>query len=1239
MNTTSFTGNADTTNGWSTVENATTVDNNVVFAGSDFIVGSGKRLRLNLVDADVSFGGRSLTLANGGELQLKKGADGGNRNITFSALSIDSLGTITMGQDKSQFTLKGAISLAADSTFRMAFGTASSSGDYRPLAIDSTLTGDATTAIDIIGSGDAANTSGLTLNNVGGFYGTITSTADSPTFTLAINGAFGGTITALPASTTAVKIDFDGLPSATGLRVASTTIPAALKTKLVLHSPTADFFEPGLKIMTFPEGTAVEASEFSVSFARSAGGATKPLYLESVSNADGTVSLAVKAGRTFYKIGSDASGTSSFTTNVSATVGWATAPDATATTPFSSVEMLASDFVIPAGRMLRTPETTATAWTFGGKSLCLEGEGSGMLIKSANNAIITVDNLVVAGGEIGNGVGNNTYTVAGKITIEANSTLGFGASEDNATRTIVLTAPVHGDDTTAIVISDSGRMGTGNFHFGDLGNFFGSLRDIASNMSGGGTKIYIDGAFSGSVGALTSKASLFANYDVLPAEKGLVVSTNEISASHKTKLTLYSATTDFMQDRLPLVTFPAGTDVDPTAFTVKHATSATGTATAFPHLTVVTNADDTVTLVVDATVPMYAKMVKGEGDAYAWHFYGCDWGDVTATCGLSVPDASITVYVTDTAEVAPILANPGTPAGYRIETLAVSADADLAALSPLTVSSGFMIDLNGHALTVPGSVLNALKTSTKNLVNNGTFEANTISDGTYNTSVAITGWTKSNSSKIGLMRKNTANLYAQRNDATTWCYISNGYNITQTITVPEETTCLISLKVANRNVYNSSTKKITYYASNGKLEIDGTSVLTWSGGSSGTRTLTGGKNNLTAGNHTLKISCTSNSGFGIDNVTLNYQPSTATIKSSVAGGELHVYVPANAVVTNSAVNISGHVKFVKEGAGTFVSCRRGLYYDGGNEIVEGKLTTAEGSGSNRDWSATYRVFGQINKAMTVRKNGTLDIAGNYEYGNYNIVLDGGLIRSGKLIDTGPINQATNTSWAGIGRLSLTTNSTFYLRSDTLFSGWDDVPIKLNGHELLFNMAVDSKSVWLTKDMTNGTIRLSPANSGKRRFAIFKRNVDARTVDVIDEAGCISPFTTFSVRSYTATAPSGNEFWSGTGRMYVYGTFTPTTDYFYGCTMMDGSTIDLSGRSGTWSTTGAYNCGRRTVDFADGATINVKVGERNGRKKLVSWTSTPSNLAGLTFKCVDMNVTLKKEDDGLYLPIGFVFLVR
>ena len=944
---------------------------------------------------------------------------------------------------------------------------------------------------------------------------------------------------------------------------------------------------------------------------------------------------------TYYKIGSDALGMSSFTANVSDSVGWATEPDATQTTPFSEAEMADSDFVVPAGLLLRTPTTAASAWTFGGRSLRIEN-GAALLVKASDNAVIIVQDLIVAGGGIDNGEGNNTYTIAGKITIETGSTLNLDASENDYTRTIVLAAPVHGDETTAIEIDDANCTGTAIFHFNDLENFSGELRDLATDDYGG-AKIYIDGAFGGSVGALSPKMSLVANYDGLPAGKGLVSSSTTISDALKTKLTLYFPTMGFSQPLLPLITFPAGTAVDPAAFTVKHATSADGAATAFAALAVVANEDDTVTLAADMTRPVFAKMARDADDAYAWRFYNVLWGDVTATCGLSAPDAAITVYVTDTAQIAPILANPGTPAGYRIESLAVSADANLAALSPLTFADGFVLDLNGHALTMPGSLINDTTASPKDLVTNGDFEAKSLSNGAYSTSSAPNGWSKSGT--VALIRNNKSYAYNQssteagdKQNDTVMCYIALDGYITQTITVSEQVLCTLSLKKANKNYYNKGKK---YNSSNGSVQIDDSPKTTLYSESYNQKSISA-VFELEAGSHTLKIACTSGVGFSVDDVKIVCTPSTGRITSSATGGELHVDVPPDVVATNAAVNIDGHVKFVKEGAGTFVSERAELFYDGGNEIVEGKLMTAEGTGSNRDWSAVYRTLGELGNTTTVRKEGTLDIAGNYEYGNYPIVLDGGMLRSGRVMDNGAVNQTTNTAWEGIGQLSLTTNSTFYLRSDTRFSGWDSVPINLNGHELLFDMPIDSKRLYMAKDMTNGTIRLTPPDKGKRSFVIYNRAVDARTVDVIDEAGCISPVTAFSVRSYTSTATSGNDWWKGTANMCVYGTFTPATDYFYGCTMMDGSTIDLSEKSGSWYSTSAAACGRQTVDFADNATIYVKLGNRkdfSSATPIISWDSRPANIDGLTFKRLEKDSIMIKLDNGVYIQSGTHVLIR
>jgi len=67
-----------------------------------------------------------------------------------------------------------------------------------------------------------------------------------------------------------------------------------------------------------------------------------------------------------------------------------------------------------------------------------------------------------------------------------------------------------------------------------------------------------------------------------------------------------------------------------------------------------------------------------------------------------------------------------------------------------------------------------------------------------------------------------------------------------------------------------------------------------------------------------------------------------------------------------------------------------------------------------------------------------------------------------------------------------------------------------------------------------------------------------------------------------------------------------------------------------------------VDFADNATIYVKLGDRRGfssRTPVISWTTPPSNLDGLTFKRAEGNVKMIKKDDGVYIQRSFFIMVK
>lgn len=189
------------------------------------------------------------------------------------------------------------------------------SPNNRTLIIASEFVGDDTAELAIISSVESGSAGQvLELQNAAGFSGTITgskSKADATgTFALKLTGGFSGTITSLPSDTTQVLVNYDGLPSGKGLRVATTTIPDPLKTTLVLYTDTKDTLSAGDIVMTFPAGTTVDPAEFTVAFAYGVSGAAAPLPLETAENGDGTVSLVVKndSGSTYVWTGAAGDG-------------------------------------------------------------------------------------------------------------------------------------------------------------------------------------------------------------------------------------------------------------------------------------------------------------------------------------------------------------------------------------------------------------------------------------------------------------------------------------------------------------------------------------------------------------------------------------------------------------------------------------------------------------------------------------------------------------------------------------------------------------------------------------------------------------------------------------------------------------------------------------------------------------------------------------------------------------------
>ena len=332
----------------------------------------------------------------------------------------------------------------------------------------------------------------------------------------------------------------------------------------------------------------------------------------------------------------------------------------------------------------------------------------------------------------------------------------------------------------------------------------------------------------------------------------------------------------------------------------------------------------------------------------------------------------------------------GVPAADAAITLAADvpengwADADFAKMSGL-------IDLAGHVLTVPGAFFNVTPPAEKNVIVNGNFEADQVAYG-KSADIKPQGWTGNANVRVQRHAGNTYNNGKTDNG----CYIWKPGYIEQTFTLLEDALLTLTYQRINKN-----TKSGSYTKSSGNCQIDGKTVDSSSENGYGVKTRTV-RVALAAGSHTLRFTGTSTTGSTFDNIKMTYQPSARTVTDSVGGGELHVDVPAGETVSNAAVNMTGRLRFVKEGAGTFVSQRTALNYDGGTEVVAGTLSTSAGAATG---SIALRTFGALESDITVRADGTLkNLAASYDFPNYNVILDGGTLAAGAAVTLLPAHE-------------------------------------------------------------------------------------------------------------------------------------------------------------------------------------------------------------------------------------------
>ena len=358
---------------------------------------------------------------------------------------------------------------------------------------------------------------------------------------------------------------------------------------------------------------------------------------------------------------------------------------------------------------------------------------------------------------------------------------------------------------------------------------------------------------------------------------------------------------------------------------------------------------------------------------------------------------------------------------------------------------------------------------------------------------------------------------------------------------------------------------------------------------------------------------------------------TDSTTDSSKPGELHIAVPAGATFTNNRVTLSGNLKLVKEGAGTFTPQVYRLAYTGGNVVAEGTLRLY--NDSTKD-NATY-AFGQNNypnplgaygTVLTVEEGCEFDINGVYDTNLQHFRLNGGAIVNSR--------GQGQSLWGGFGTVTLAADSTVTVGNNIVWTG----PIDFGGNTLACSIA-SGKTFYFRGTATDGTLRTTGAGTLQ-----VETEAGSQTMD-LDAATALNVAAVLTVRDYTARYEGTSN--AGTAAMNVYGTFTPVTDNFYGCTLQNGATLDITSKTGVWSTTGAFTSGLNAVTFAADSVVNVAIAadrelafDENGLAKVVSWETEPpeSTKFKLAGPALRNSRPLLRRSGGLYLMRSTMMII-
>ena len=367
---------------------------------------------------------------------------------------------------------------------------------------------------------------------------------------------------------------------------------------------------------------------------------------------------------------------------------------------------------------------------------------------------------------------------------------------------------------------------------------------------------------------------------------------------------------------------------------------------------------------------------------------------------------------------------------------------------------------------------------------------------------------------------------------------------------------------------------------------------------------------------------------------------TATIEVRVNSG----------TVSDTTATVEGNVKFVKAGAGTFV-VRFGQTYTGGTEVAGGTLKAGV--------AGTNNPLGARNTCLTVDAGAVFDVNAKGGWGGYGLTLAGGKLQNSGGGMNANAGLFTNITLTANSEISMPNNSQWALAG----ANYSPVTIYLDGKTLKSDIyQVDINLIFCNvKFVGGGYFNVNSGGNfqtGVKGSAAANNEIVATDVDLRMNAA-MRLYAPVSVRNYEAVYAAID--WVGcdsteNAELKVHGAFKPSNhDVFYGCTMMDGSLVDLSNRTAagklpfhtTCAMTGnSASCAHKSVTFAPRATVTVDLTPFDVKTLvntyILTWDAPPANSVKFVPDAATANRSYVFTKDGTGLKLiqsGFTIFVR